>query len=682
MADVLPPQQSEDQAPASPESEVYVERGADLATWIMEKVRPWREHRDKNHRDKWEEYVRIWRGEWADSDKNRKSERSRIITPASMQALDATVAEIEEAMFRREAWFDADEDLAEMEDMAQREEIITARDMLLELAAEERVPDAVSKILLIGGLYGTGIGKINVYVKEIPELVVGADGVRKVVHRDEARVELIPLEPTEFVPDPATDDLTQMLGMAHETIVPLHIVNENMDKAVYRECNIGTWQPTSDDPASKQGALWTIEGANAEGVKITEWHGKVPAGMLAKYLFPDDPTVALLADGEEDDGLVEAIVTIGNESKTLSAKANPFVMKDRSFVAYQHDTIPGYFWGRGVMEKAYNAQKALDADVRLRIDSIALLANPMMAGDITRLPKGMNLSVWPGKFWPTTGNPGDILQPFTLGQASPDLFSNASDMERMVQTATGAMDPGATYGAATGAQDRALMGAAFIKRSRRTVMNVERNLMQPLVQKMMWRYVQFSPNFPKDYKFTVRGTLGVMAREIEQQQDTQLMSLVPNESKPFMALLKNVFNNRAGTHKAEVIKALDEMLNPSEEQQAEQKKQQALQERALMAEIAEKEAKAAEAQAKAREAAAKAKLAEAQAMVAPIEAQAEMLKVANDQREVQAFERQNDISQQGMELKSVDLALRAAKLPAEIDKLEADAAKLRRPGPG
>lgn len=676
-------QQSDDQMPRDEADAAPTERGSALAGWIMDHVTRWRTTRDQKHKDKWDEYARIWRGEWVASDKNRKSERSKIVTPASMQALDSTVAEIEEAIFRRDIWFDVDENLDELEDPAQREEMLKARDRLLELADEENVPDAVAKIVLIGGLYGTGIGKINVYMRKVPHLVNSDDGTRQVLEQEEPRVELIPLEPYEFVPDPTTDDLNRMLGMAHETIVPLHEVKSGMKEGRYRETTVSAWAPQAHDPEQKSGVM-SFESPVVEGVKISEWHGKVPARLLALYLEPGDPLVADMAANEtDDDNLVEAIVTVANESKVIGAKANPFMMRDRCFVAYQHDTVPGYFWGRGVIEKAYNAQKALDADVRARIDHLAIVANPMVAGDVTRLPRGMNLAVWPGKFWPTTGSPNDVLQPFQFGKVDSDLFSNASDMERMVQTATGAMDPGASYGRADGAQDRALLGGAFIKRARRTMQNIERNLLQPLVRKTMWRYVQFSPLFPQDVKFTVNGTLGVMAREVEQQQLTQLLSLVPAESKPFMAMLRAVFDNSSIAQKGPVLKALDEMLNPpaNPEAQAKAKFMEELQMRGMVAEVEEKEAKAQESQGKAREALAKATLAEAQAAVAPVEAQAEMLKVANDAEEVRQFARQNDISEQGMTLKSVDLALRAAKLPAEIDKLEADAEDLRRPDP-
>lgn len=680
----LPAQQSDDQMPrdAGEEAPKY-ERGGQLCGWIMDHVTGWRNTRDQKHRDKWDEYVRIWRGEWAAEDKNRKSERSKIVTPASMQALDSTVSEIEEAIFRRDIWFDVDENLDELEDPNQRDEMLGARDRLLELADEEGIPDAVARLVLIGALYGTGVGKLNVYMKPIQTLVNSEDGTRKVIETEEPRVEFIPLEPYEFVPDPTTDDLNRMLGMAHETIVPLHEIKAGMKDGRYRSCPISVWSPQAQDPEQKSGVL-QFEATTVEGVKLCEWHGKVPARLLALYLEPDDALVAEMAAKEDDDdNLVEAIVTIANETKVIGAKANPFMMRDRSFVAYQHDTVPGYFWGRGVIEKAYNPQKAADANIRAFIDHLAIVANPMVAGDVTRLPRGMNLAVWPGKFWPTTGSPNDVIQGFQFGKVDPDLFAGAQNFERMVQTATGAMDPGAGYSQSSGAQDRALMGAPFIKRARRTMQNIERRLLQPLVRKTMWRYVQFSPAFPQDFKFTVSGTLGVMAREVEQQQLTQLLSLVDNQSKPFKAMLRAIFDNSSIASKGAVLKALDEELNPpaDPEAQAKAKFMEELQMRGMVAEVEEKEAQAAKAKAEADKARAQAQLAEAQAAMAPLQVANEAAEVANDAEEVRQFERQNDISEQGMDLKAVDLALRAAKLPAEIDKLEADAEDLRRPDP-
>ena len=56
-----------------------------------------------------EEYYRLWRGIWAAQDmETAKSERSSriIISPALQQAVESSVAEIEEATFGRGKYFE------------------------------------------------------------------------------------------------------------------------------------------------------------------------------------------------------------------------------------------------------------------------------------------------------------------------------------------------------------------------------------------------------------------------------------------------------------------------------------------------------------------------------------------------------------------------------------------------
>jgi hypothetical protein len=71
----------------------------------------WREHRDTNYLEDLGR-VRASCGVVCGlaADKNRESERSRIVTPAIRQAIDSRQAEIEEAIFGRKDWFDCDDD--------------------------------------------------------------------------------------------------------------------------------------------------------------------------------------------------------------------------------------------------------------------------------------------------------------------------------------------------------------------------------------------------------------------------------------------------------------------------------------------------------------------------------------------------------------------------------------------
>jgi hypothetical protein len=101
-------------------------------------------------------------------------------------------------------------------------------------------------------------------------------------------------------------------------------------------------------------------------------------------------------------------------------------MEDRPFVSYQHDIVPNKFWGRGVCEKGYNPQKALDAEMRARIDSLALTTTPMMAADATRLPRGVKLEVRPGKTILTNGDPRAAIMPLTLGSTDQNTYNQVA----------------------------------------------------------------------------------------------------------------------------------------------------------------------------------------------------------------------------------------------------------------
>ena len=82
----------------------------DLVSFVVDHCNGWRDHRNVNYLDKWEEYERLWRGIWDAADKSRDSERSRLITPSLQQAIESKQGEISEAVFGRGDWFDIVDD--------------------------------------------------------------------------------------------------------------------------------------------------------------------------------------------------------------------------------------------------------------------------------------------------------------------------------------------------------------------------------------------------------------------------------------------------------------------------------------------------------------------------------------------------------------------------------------------
>ena len=196
------------------------------------------------------------------------------------------------------------------------------------------------------------------------------------------------------------------------------------------------------------------------------------------------------------------------------------------------------------------------------------------------------MEVKPGKVWLTQGPPNEVIRPIEIGNLQQATFTQAEAMERMVQMGTGAFDTassikaGGSSGGAGGPTNTSLIMGAFVKRSKRSIRNVNDNLVAPLVKKAMWRYMQFAPTrYPQDYKFLVKPTLGIVAREVEAMQLTQLMGMLPQEFPQVnIAVAKGIVELSAVHNKAEVVQALDAALAPpSPEEQAKQRELEEMQ---------------------------------------------------------------------------------------------------------
>lgn len=559
------------------------EPGQELMSWVMEKVNKWEEHRDQGYGRKWAEYWRMWRGQWGQEDKNRESERSRLIAPALAQAIEMTVSEIDEAVFSREVWFDVTDDIEDEDKI----DAIEARDKLLQDLGDVNAPDQLSEAVQNAAIFGTGIVKINVYVGRENKAIKGEGYKMQRSDKQRVFVTVESIRPDEFIPDPAGRSIDEMLGCAHRIANrPLHVVLERIEQGVYREDALDSLMPTqrmdNKDIDSDIDPQSVLAASKADQVDIVEYHGKVPLRLLSKIDEPKTEVDMLLRSAEDEDSigdgeLIEAIVTIANGSILLRAMANPFFMRDRAIVAFQFEKVPGRFWGRGVAEKGYNPQKALDAEVRARIDALGFISSPMLGVDSGRIPKGFKMEIKPGKLWVTQGNPNEVLNPVQIGQIDANTFNQASEMERMVQMGTGAFDTATalkqqSQSGANGAGSNSMLMGAFVKRAKRAIRNVDRNLITPVIQKAMWRYMQFDPmRYPQDYKFVVKATLGIIAREVEVAQMSQVIGMLPEEAqKVKLTIAQGMIENSTFTNKAQTLKEINLALQPPPKEVMEQ----------------------------------------------------------------------------------------------------------------
>ena len=177
----------------------------------------------------------------------------------------------------------------------------------------------------------------------------------------------------------------------------------------------------------------------------------------------------------------------------------------------------------------------------------------------------------------TNGNPSEVLHPFKFGEVSQITFPQAQALGAMVQQATGAVDttPG-VINADQGAAAMSMSKGSILKRHKRTQLNFEESFLIPFISKVAWRYMQYEPErFPsRDYKFVVKGNLGIVAREYEVAQLGQILQAIGDDSPLKPALIEAIVDHMNVSNREQIIAMLKEAGQPNPEAEAAQQQAQ------------------------------------------------------------------------------------------------------------
>ena len=537
-----------------------------LVSWIQGHLMDWRDSRDDNYLEKWKEYERLWRGEWDSGDRLRESERSRLVSPVLQEAIENHASEIEEGVFGNgDDLFSIDDDLMDKD----AKDVQYMQNYMRQCFKQTGLRKAVGDVILLSSIYGTGIGEVVLTKKK--ELVPATqvmDDVESVAvgtkEKDTVSITLNPISPQNFLIDPNATTIDDAMGCAIEEFVSSHHVAKNIEDGVYIDADLGGNSSSEFDLEE----TWIDEEYDQDRIKIVRYYGLVPEKLI------DNPENGESYEGtgdilQEYGNLVEAMVVIGNDDVLLKAERSPYMMKDRPLVAYQDDTVPKRFWGRGIAEKGYNMQRAIDAQLRAHLDSLALTTAPMMGMDATRLPRGAKFEVRPGKTILTNGDPREVLQPFQFGQTDSSNLETAKAFQTMLLQATNTMNTQDDVKQASGGELSVAL-ATVLKKNKRTLVNFQDNFLVPFITKVAHRFMQFAPEeFPvADYKFVANSSLGNLAKEVEQLQFLNLMKTLGPNSPIVPILLEGVIENSSLENRATLIETLQQGKKAQEQQQA------------------------------------------------------------------------------------------------------------------
>jgi len=566
------------------------ENDKELTAFVIDHCDRWRNYRDTNFLSDWEEYERIFRGQWADDDKTRESERSRIVTPATQQAVETRHAEIMEAIFGQGDFFDIEDNVQDVNNNPIDVEMI--KNQLMEDFKKDKIRKAIDQIELMAEIYGTGIGEIVVRTEK--EYVPSTQPIPNqqgqaaigVMERDRISVKIMPVNPKNFLFDPNGTSIDDCMGVAVEKFISIHKIVAGIESGMYRKVDVGVVASDEDLEPTQELTMF-----QDQKVKLLTYYGLVPREYLQNLAENKDIVELFPTSSEAEDyqDMIEAIVVIANDNLLLKAEESPYMMKDRPVISYQDDTVPNRLLGRGTVEKAYNMQKAMDAQIRSHLDSLALTTSPMVAMDATRLPRGAKFEVKPGKAILTNGSPAEILMPFKFGVTDGNNLATSKEFERMLLQATGTLDSnGMVTQSSRDGGGMSMAVASIIKKYKRTLVNFQEDFLVPFIKKAAFRYMQFDPNrYPSvDMNFIPTATLGIIAREYEQQQFISLLQTLGPQTPVLPIILKGIVANSSLSNRFEMMDMLDKMSTPDPQAQQMQQMQQQMQMQAQQAQIA------------------------------------------------------------------------------------------------
>lgn len=596
----------------APQAKKYyepTENDRKLLKFVVDHTDRWRDYRDQNYFDEWNKYERNFRGKWDSSDKTRGSERSKIVSPATQQAIETRHAEIMEAIFGQGEYFEIKDDLKDV--TGTKLDVEKLKNQLKEDFDQDKIRKSIENISLLAEIYGTGIGEITVSMqKQYKPMQVPVDqqsAAYGVGESERVSVRLTPVNPKNFLFDPNGTSIDDCMGVAIEKYVSVHKIVAGIADGKYRNIEVSTlYRDDSLAPTQEKTDY------RDDKVMLLTYYGLVPKALLSG----GDEGVSDLLDGsteqesakedEFDDyeDMVEAIVIIANGGEVIKAEKSPYMMEDRPIVCYQADTVPNRLLGRGTAEKSLNMQSAIDGSIRSHLDCLALTSAPMMGMDATRVPRGFKFEVKAGGNIMVNGNPAEIMYPFKFGVTDGSQMDTSKEFERMLLMATGTMDSSGQVSQVSRDGNMDMATATMIKKYKRTLVNFQEEFLIPFIYKATWRYMQFDPErYPAlDVKFIPTATLGIIAREYEQKQLAFLIQTLGANSPLTPILMQGVVENSSLHNKEEMLEQMKQQSQPNPQQQQ-------MEQQGVMLELQQKQADVQKTQAEAQKAMVEAQLA-------------------------------------------------------------------------
>lgn len=273
---------------------------------------------------------------------------------------------------------------------------------------------------------------------------------------------------------------------------------------------------------------------NTGGIDGLEYHGYMTGTTLLAEGFVTDPDDKPIKPFEMYHVNAIMCADLIIYKKILSEN------EDRPYVHDSYKTLPGSFWGRGVMAVIRHPQNIINGAVRALCKNMSICSGPQVViNDINRLPAGESVGeMFPWKTWQfentnqSTSKPLDFFQPDSRAE---ELIGIMNHFIQLADVVTGI--PAYSYGSdvAAGAGRTArglamLMGSAA-RGVKDAIIRLHKNVISPIVTMLN----DYNINYDKDDSikgdFMVK-PIGAVSMLIKDELQTRRMEFLNQTGNP------------------------------------------------------------------------------------------------------------------------------------------------------
>ena len=271
------------------------------------------------------------------------------------------------------------------------------------------------------------------------------------------------------------------------------------------------WEQIMEDEAND---------SKPERYQVLEFWGNVDVALLK------DQNVDVPEELDEYDQVSVNIWTCNNQ--VLRLVLNPFTPSYIPYYSVPYEVNPYSLFGVGIAENMDDTQTLMNGFMRMAVDNAALSGNLIIEVDETNLVRGIDLSVYPGKVFPS----------FAHGQTGVSgVGRTASGISMLMSAANGSI--------------------------RNVVKNVDDYLLGPLGKAFFNFNMQFDfdQNIKGDLEVKAQGTESLMANEVRSQRLMQFLQVTQNPALAPFAKMDYVMREIAKSMDLDPDKVVNSMAD-------------------------------------------------------------------------------------------------------------------------